>query len=673
MLLSVSLLFVSAWLSAQTEAPAGGRQGAVNALVCDAQGRLLSAGSDGVLEIWDVENKVVLERFQISPYAINDMVLRPDTTQISVIESDGQGRYRVSAWNYAKRPPDTDPVPEGSWFITKERLFSLEFTEPVVYINYSAAGSFLIITRGGKDPLLFVDAETGKSFDVPPLNTLAFPDGEMKVAATGRSEKIMITYHSGGVISYWDLKTGEEIRHFIVSSNLRSPILFGSNRFFAGFDSGVLLVLDAVSGRLITYERVSQGKAFPGLLVPIDTSSGDQGELLCISYEARQVYLFNLTNTGKLEEKNRWSLPPELRQVMSAAITGDTTTLGTANGSLWSKDQAGTISLMQARSRRGVREAAASAGSLGLLCDGYFGLIPADYELLKDEAIISLEALDYTGIAASPDDGNFLLWQERNAQLFPVIRGRTDRVLNQLSPRYLLRDADIFGGKALFLDAVGKLTVLSTDTGEILFSFVSVDILDALFLDEDNILIGQNDFSGHSAVFLRVNISTGETVPITVPLSIAGIRVYRSSSEITPVFSSVSAYGVVLDRRMGKTSTVIMGLNLMNPSFSIPIDEREGEHTDFGLTECGGILCSTLNREAVALYGTNRFLERSPGLLRRLVDGGSYLIALDTEGNVGWYDPESGELLALLSLYEDAWVLMLRDGSTYGGNCVKGY
>jgi hypothetical protein len=253
-----------------------------------------------------------------------------------------------------------------------------------------------------------------------------------------------------------------------------------------------------------------------------------------------------------------------------------------------------------------------------------------------------------------------------------VIRGRTNRVLNRLSPRYLLRDADILGGKALFLDAVGNLTVLSIDTGEILFSFVSVDILDALFLDEDNILIGQNDFSGHSAVFLRVNISTGETVPITVPLSIAGIRVYRSSSEVTPVFSSVSAYGVVLNRRMGKTSTVIMGLNLMNPSFSIPIDEREGEHTDFGLVECGGILCSTLHREAVALYGTNRFLERSPGFLRRLVDGGSYLIALDTEGNVGWYDPESGELLALLSLYEDAWVLTLRDGSAYGGTCVKG-
>ena len=101
-------------------------RGAVTALLIDPQGNIISAGEDGFLGFWNGHD--AQERYQISPYGIRSVVLRPGTNQLAVIESDGQSLYRVSAWDYE----------------TWENLFTLRFRNPISFINYSVIQLFSI-------------------------------------------------------------------------------------------------------------------------------------------------------------------------------------------------------------------------------------------------------------------------------------------------------------------------------------------------------------------------------------------------------------------------------------------------------------------------------------------------------------------------------------------------
>ena len=111
----------------------GGHRGEVNILLHDGEGLLLSAGADGFLEIWDIPGEKALRRFQVSSLPLKSMALRPGEKELCLIEADGMGINRISAWDYERL----------------ERLFSLDFEDPLSYVTYSAGGTYLMAAAGG--------------------------------------------------------------------------------------------------------------------------------------------------------------------------------------------------------------------------------------------------------------------------------------------------------------------------------------------------------------------------------------------------------------------------------------------------------------------------------------------------------------------------------------------
>jgi WD40 repeat protein len=610
----------------------------VHTLLYDAQGLLLSAGEDGFLGIWNIPRAAAAERFQVSPYAIPAMALRPGYSQVGLLERDGIDRYRIAVWDYE----------------AKQRLFTRDFREPISSITYSGGGNFLILLQQGSPDVRFIHAETGEPLKAPERT------GTLRFAATGKSERTMIGYAPSGVLSYWDLESGKEIRRLAVPGHIQGSFLFGNNRFIGGIDAGGLLVLDAVSGTTLARERgISQGKVF--------ALGGEVPEFMCLATGpgAPALYHFAVGTAGRLEIKKQWPVPAGLPEVMSVVGTAEAIALGTRDGGVWLGKEDGTVAVMEVRPQETVVEAAALASSLAFLTKAQvLGFIPLDYTQLEDASPIPLEPTAYTRLASDPEARNggmnrLLLWQETPGEPFPVIRtlGRDPLpvspgetlVLDGLSPRFPLRSTALRGAQALFLDSAGNITVFSADTGARLFSFSSMASLDATLLKDGNILIGQSVVSGNTP-FLMVNSGTGETLPLPVSASV-GARVYCGASGVP--------YGVTVDLQEGRLVTAITRLSLINPSRSSRLAVYPGEDTGFGLAETGEILAASLGGEELILYGSGspRAFARSPGFPLRLIDGGRYCIALDTEGTVLWYDPDSGALLALFHLYEDAWVL----------------
>ncbi|MDR3248926.1 MAG: hypothetical protein LBT39_09095, partial [Treponema sp.] len=223
----------------------GGHRGRVNIIQNDGE-RLLSAGEDGFLEIWDLTRRQAVLRFQLTGLPIISMVCRPGKKEIACIESDGLGQYRISVWDYG----------------VQRNLFTLRFRDPVRSVSYSAGGNFLIITRSGSTGIVLTDPETGELLLDPRNISPDFPSS-VSFAVIGRTERTMLVYSPMGNLSYWELRREGTLQllpsmdssarpvNFNIPAELSSPVLFGNNRFFAGFAGRELVILRADTGEEI--------------------------------------------------------------------------------------------------------------------------------------------------------------------------------------------------------------------------------------------------------------------------------------------------------------------------------------------------------------------------------------------------------------------------------------
>ena len=622
----------------------GRHRGAVTALLLDGYGNIFSAGEDGFVGLWNGQS--IEERHQISRYEIRDFVLRPERPQIAVIERGGFDLYRVSAWDYE----------------TRENLFTLRLRDPISFINYSASGGFLILARGGaRAGVIFLDPETGEELDSPQALS-----GPLAFAATGRSERVMISYLATGILSYWDVVTGEELHRFEVPSNISSPVLFGNNRFLGGFDSQGLLVLDAATGFVLARNRtVNNGIVFAGNSDTADARGFVQFYSLSLIRGIYTVYRMEINLDGRLNTLNRRTVPAAAGQITSAAAgNGYDIILGTSSGILWLLGRTGARAMNSGNTRL-IVEAAASPSAIAFICEnGALGYIPLDFSLFNNGDVLTLqeEAGIYNRIVSSPAgapaDPGFLFWRPGTAGSTPVLKtisgypkdALTSRILLDHPPlRAPLRSAAIMGRSILFLNTTGGLSVVDRESGTVRFSHSLPGSLDATFVNEDTVIFARSAVAGNTPFFM-INIPTGETVPLAYP-AVVGTRVYRGTSG--------AIYGAVINHAGVNLQTSIIRLNTSAPLQSERLVEYSGEDPYFTIAESGGSLASTLGSGEAVIFRNQEItaMERSRGLPLSIVNGGRWFIVLDGDGGLSWHDNQTGRLMAAFRLEPDRWVL----------------
>jgi WD40 repeat protein len=625
----------------------GQHRGKVSALIHTGNA-VLSAWEDGFLEIWNTRSGAAEERFQLSSFGISAMAQRPGKSEICIIESDGLGQYRISAWDYVKR----------------ENIFTLRFRDPITYISYSARGNFIIAARIGRTGVVFLNSETGEVIRSPEGLTVT-----AAFAATGRSERNMIAYFNSGALSYWDLESGNETNRFQAPANLRSPVMFANNRYLAGLDSQGLAVIDAASGALVT----RNSSVSPDSLL----ASGGDSDFYCVSFEGstRFLYRFTMDRNGNLRTGDRFRLPANAGKASAISANGSIA-LGAEDGAVLLVSQRGQFTVMDVKNQVRIIETAVSGSVLAYLAENNtLGFLPLEYFRLNAGETLHPERNDsYTRITPLPDDpdseGKFLFWQNGNTRSYPVIRSSGGNSaltpLSEIPLRFPLREAAAAAGKILFLDSSGNISVVPIrNTGAArVFSFSSIGSMDADFINGENIILGRSAVSGNTP-FLMININTGETVPIAYP-SQAGVMVYCGASG--------NIYAAAVDQDGTGITTSIIKLDISNPAQSQRMVEFQGEDTQFSLAESGAYLAATIGGEGASVYTSAdiRKFERTPGLPLRLISGGQFFITLDAEGNICWHDAPSGRLLAVFRLYQNEWILRQEGGeSTWGAVSVN--
>jgi hypothetical protein len=484
----------------------------------------------------------------------------------------------------------------------------------------------------------------------------------------------MMVYIASGEISYWDIETGNRINTFSAPPNMSSTALFGNNRYLEGVNALGLTVVHAASG-----ETLGRDTSIPnGSLLCAD---GD--DLICLVQKnntAAELYRLTIDNSGRLVTRRNFSVTVSGMKDRFTAIdagTGNTVLLGTSTGSLVTVASDGWASLLSAREQTLITDAAMSGSTVAFISEnGYIGFIPLDYQQLFDGSSIHTEKNDtaYNRVIAfnteteqeSDADGQFIFWHDKNARLQPAIRssapGSQFQVLNRINARAPIHSAASFGGKALFLDDAGNLYVAAADKNSV-FTFFSVGLMGAAFIDSNRIMLGRSAVSGNTP-FMTININTGETVPLPHS-SQAVTALYRGSSGsiYAVTVSSQQAEGTQpANETTGKSTQVIL-LNTSNSADSIKLIDFPGEDTQFSLTETPtgytGIIAATIGGEGAAIYSSAGIqkLDRTCGLPHRLLEGGPSLVSLDQDGNICWYNSWNGKPAAVFSLHPSGWTL----------------
>jgi len=627
---------------------AGGHRGKVTSLIHNGD-TVISAGEDGFIVIWSISQRTAMEKFQLTTNGIKSMVKHPLKDEVCIIESGDMGNNRISAWNYKD----------------KEKLFSVNGSEPASFINYSAGGNYIISAGFDGSHFTLLDSSDGRI-----LSYVNIPSGAVIFGITGKTEQNILLYQGEnedyeGQILYLDLKTLSVIERFKAPSNLSNPVVFGNSRFFAGINSNGLLVTDAASGLLLDSIPNMESSA---LLCPVNDG------FFCLSRENNILYRFTVDTRGTIVTQQKLPIIPANKEAISAFAINGTAVFANESGSLFMADitsaQQSRLFQMAHNFQTRITEIAGNNSSIAFLTeDGTLCFIPPDYKLIRDNDNFSSEKeRNYTRITTLtqsaavrnlPDP--YILWQNANTQTPPKIVysgfNTEETYLRSMINRYPLRSISSKNGNTLVLDSSGRVSVfnLSDDTSKAAFTFSSVGVIDAGFVNNEYFLLCRSAISGNSP-FLFVNYNTGETVPLSFPAQ-AGILSYTGDSG--------KIYAAAVIRNIDSVKTEIYTLTA-NKTVNEKLFEYPGEAVNLSIAESSGITAIAAGGDGAKIFAQKTInFERTPGLPVKLFGRKSSFVSLDSEGNISWHD-KNGKLLAVFRIYKDKWILQT-DGETLGG------
>ncbi|MDR0300985.1 MAG: hypothetical protein LBI04_01575 [Treponema sp.] len=625
---------------------AGGHRGNITALIHNGD-NVISAGEDGFIVIWSTSQRAAMERFQLTTNSIRSMVKHPSKDEICIIESDDMGNNSISAWDYK----------------AKEKLFSVHGSEPASFINYSANGNY-IITAGFDGPhFTLLDSSRGSIFSFVDI-----PAGSVSFGITGRAEQNILLYQGEnedfeGQILYMDLKSLSITGRFRAPANLSNMVVFGNNRFLAGINSDGLLVVDAATGLVLDSIPDMERSA---LIYPVNDG------FFCLSRKNNILYGFTVDRRGTIVTRQKLSILFDEEETISVFAVNGTAVFTGENGNLF---MAGLTSGQQSRLfqmahnfQTRITEIAANNTSIAFLTENSeLCFLPLDYRLIKGG--FSLEKTSgYTRITAiAPlSDGinkadTYILWQSANTHFPPEIV-YSDLQVDELSlkfmiDRYPLRSISSKDDNILVLDSAGRLFVYNFKnfSTKPFFTFSSVGVIDAEFVNDNYFLLCRSAISGNSP-FLFVNYKTGETVPVSFPAQ-AGIFTYTGKSGKT--------YAAAVTQNTDSVKTVISTLST-NRTVTETLFEYPGEAVNLSIAESAGKTAIAAGSEGTKIYAQNAIsFERTQGLPVKLLGCEDFFLSLDSEGNISWHET-SGKLLAVFRIYKDRWVLKT-DGKIFDG------
>jgi WD40 repeat protein len=208
--------------------------------------RLLTAGADGMVKLWELDTGQELGAFKFEPtrYGIRGVInaaFSPDGKQLAALTEGPESMARVWEIETGKI------VFEASRHVEMDTNFALAF---------SPDGNDLAIS-GLNITLTIYDIRSGKV-----INNIAGYKSAVMGMDLNKDGSLLATSHADGTVKVWNLLTGQELMAFSENSGPVSSVVFspdGQYVITSGFDGTVrLFALDLNELIRLAHSRVTR-------------------------------------------------------------------------------------------------------------------------------------------------------------------------------------------------------------------------------------------------------------------------------------------------------------------------------------------------------------------------------------------------------------------------------
>ncbi|WP_020612323.1 WD40 repeat domain-containing protein [Sediminispirochaeta bajacaliforniensis] len=615
---------------------------------------LATTSEDGSVKIWNTREGFLVSSIQASHLAIPKLAIHPKLPRVALVTTDGINTFRLELWDWE----------------TKEQIFSKKIEEIPLFIAFSPSGSLLIYAKTDWQSLIFLNAEKG--FEEHKIKE-GF--GIVSAVFITASEKTLLAYTPSGTLRYFDLSTGEAKANPIRTKSGLNQVQFTDDGLFLfGKEGNTLYAVSLVNGSIVAKQDIK------GLLsISYDPDSSNMAVLSQQAAETELSIFSVIRDSGSLRFEKR-NLPIKTGRYIPHIISF-------RDEMLFSGDNEGEILLHQLYSGETVvfarpRIAAiadfdfSERGMLLSLKSGEMVLIESDlFSTNGNQAsFFRTKRLNapYNAAAGAVvlKDGSFLVFPTASAPA-PLFRldpslGTFTRIGEVQSPVVEAGNADL-EGNIMLVEASGRVSILSP-SGRKNLSQSSFGIRSAAKVSDTNIIAGRSNTGTLSSSLLRIDMETGETVPVANK----DILVFRTTyNDITK-----SLYTLGYEERRGQLRTVLKSHDghAFEREFTLLTYPGEDPDASFVADPNGTDLYTSLGYSGVLLLKWDGFtpLGRIEHIPRRLALHKNLLFSLNRDYSISMWSKNDGRALLTFYLFDDSnWAAVYEDGATFSSPEAK--
>lgn len=590
-------------------------EGGVTAIADSSMTRsFFAAGKDGFITRFSYRT-MKPETWQVSTMPIKRIAVHPKKTFIAVYETDGFSIHTISLWD---------------WQI-KKQLYAKRFTSSVVSLSWSAQGTYLFIGTASTEGITVLDA-SGKIKKVYPR-----PPGIVLLAATGPSEKSIVTYGETGRLVYADIAKKSILTQYETEDRLESPCLIKNYTQIIGYKNGSVVVVKAASGEVLK-SYPARSALFAGKItdsLPVWIEKGDARRTWHLCQGDKKSPAFSLPHPAAITAA---------RHVDAAVV------IGTDDGRLYrlTQNSDATVSLTELNIDASiqVRDICTKDSKIYLLSGStlYAAASPAD----KPEPVIQ----SVSGERCTVYGNGFLFWSaEKNAPLYYAEEGQTPAILYR--PRERLNSVSVYKDTIVAVRAFSGLVLLDGKSGAQLFTYQAAGLQDAVQVDDTFVLITKSTGGVIRQPLLLIDIRTSETIPLNMEGDIAFSA--QANNKVKNTFSCFR----FKTEKAAQTDLMTMKIDTAHParsSFTAALSYGD-ENLQASLYDDGYAVLTNLGKNQLSYYDKKRRairqLPRDYALSRKALMTDTYIVSVNYDGSLSWFNRRTMQLLQHTPLTED--------------------
>lgn len=581
-------------------------------------GSVFSSGNDGFLIKWNDDG--MGEHYQISELPVKMIARSPNGNEIAVYESDGASLNRVSVWNWK----------------TFTRKYAFRFNDSLTSLAYSAKGTYIICGTASVSGAFFLNSSNGSII----RNKIKGNTGVVNFVQTSASEKSVVMYSPKGSLTYYNLQNGEQKAKFNTEFDLNQFCLFNNGVFGAGVRGGNIYVVQAVTGSTLN--------SFPASN-PVLLGSNKSKDLYYITNENRQFKVYKIAN-----DRNKAVIAPELQRTFSglkngetivcAALAGDQIYAGTNQGNLYKFDyvMAERVDVQQAITDK-MYDKIYDVASVG---EDFYFLTPASiFKSSYDNSNVNKKAGNngYTNIISYNE--NIILWSKDSKKPVVLLELNSGKTTQLFAPAGTIQTLKLYGDSLIDVESnssVNLFDIINLKKREL---YKGTSIQDAILFTENDLYVAKSSGSSPNVPLIYVNVSTQETVPLSMKGNVAysltydyeknpsefyGITIYTNSNT-KKLTTSIFAY-----KPQTKTSRYLLSIT--------------DEDSEAFASLSNNTLYTNIGKSQVRSYNLSSrrdFLyRRSASMPIKTVKNQSKMVVLNRDGSISWYNPTLNTPLA---------------------------